>query len=304
MALNLNHLRIFHTVVEEGSITGAARRLHISQPAVSKQLADLEGAVGTTLVDRLPRGIRPTAGGELLAEHARRIFAEEEAAERRLGQLLGLHEGRLAVGASTTIGGYLVPRVFGEFRDRHPNVVLELEIGNTRAIQSDVIEGRLDLGLTEGFADADALDVEVFTHDEMVLIAGPAGSDGPLEGVAAIRAAELATLPFIVREPGSGTRDVITAALAERGVERKPRMTLGSTEAIKNAVARGLGVAIVSRLAVALELEIGRLREVAIVDLEIRRALHCLTLRGKHPSPAATEFLGLLRARYGRARAN
>jgi DNA-binding transcriptional LysR family regulator len=301
MAMNLNHLRIFRAVVEEGSITGAARSLRISQPAVSKQLAELESNVGAALVDRLPRGIRLTAAGELLAEHARRIFTQERTAERELGELLGLHRGRLAVGASTTIGGYLVPRVFGDFRERYPAVTLDLGIGNTHAIQADVLEGRVDIGLTEGFADAEALDVEVFTHDEMVLITGPKGSGGPLDGRDRVDAGELADLPFLVREAGSGTREVIDAALAERGVERRHKMVLGSTEAIKNAVARGLGVAIVSRLTVVLELEVGRLREVPIPDLAIRRALHRLTLRGRKASPAATAFLDLLKARYGAA---
>lgn len=299
MALNLNHLRIFRAVIEHGSITAAASFLRISQPAVSRQLAEFESALGTRLVDRLPRGIRPTAAGEILAERARRIFAEEQAAERDLGEFLGLHRGRLTVGASTTIGSYLVPQVFGDVVARHPGIALELGIGNTRAIQSDVIDGRLDVGLTEGFAEAEALEAHVFTHDEMVLIAAPDGSGGPLAGVNAVRATDLARLPFIAREEGSGTRDVIEAALREKGLELQPAMWLGSTEAIKNAVLRGLGVALVSRLAVALECGIGRLREVEVTDLRIRRALHCQTLRGKQQSPAATAFLALLRERYG-----
>jgi len=299
MSLNLNHLRILHAVLEQGSITGAAHALHISQPAVSRQLAELEAAVGAPLVDRLPRGVRPTAAGELLGERARRLFAEEEAAERELAELLGRQRGRLAVGASTTIGSYLVPGIFGEFSVRHPAIALELVTANTRAIQSDIVEGRVDVGLTEGFADADVLDVHVFAHDEMVLIAPPEGSDIAAAMKATVRARDLPGLPFIVREPGSGTRDVIEAALRSRGVTLRPRMSLGSTEAIKNAVAGGLGVAMVSRLAVKLELESGRLREVEVADLRIRRALHRLTPKGKMPSPAATAFLELLDERYG-----
>lgn len=298
MPLNLNHLRIFQAVLEQGSITGAARTLRISQPAVSRQLAEFEATLGTRLVDRLARGIRPTAAGEVLGERARRIFAEEKAAELDLGELLGLHRGRLAIGASTTIGSYLVPQVLGDFGRRHPGVWLDLQIGNTRAIQNQVLDGSLDLGLTEGFADAEALEASVFTHDEMVLVAG-ADPVGPLAGVRSISPEDLVEVPFIIREAGSGTRDVIEAALAERGVELRPTMSLGSTEAIKNAVARGLGVAIVSRLAVLLECEVGRLREVELEGFSIHRALHRLTLRGKRRSPAAAEFLSLLEQRYG-----
>jgi DNA-binding transcriptional LysR family regulator len=299
MPLNLNHLRIFHTVAEQGSITAAAGALKISQPAVSKQLAEFEAHLRTTLVDRLPRGVRLTAAGELLREHSQRIFHEEQTAERAMAELLGLAAGRLSVGASTTVGGYLVPGVLGDYCKRHPAVALDLQIGNTHAIQSAVLEGRVDVGLTEGFADSQALDARVFTHDEMVLItAGNTSPGNHLPVGTPVRAADLSRLPFIVREPGSGTRDVIEAALAERNVTLDPVMSLGSTEAIKNSVAQGLGVAIVSKLAIAAELEVGRLREVHLTDLAIRRALHCLTLAGKSPSPAATEFLRLLTQTY------
>lgn len=293
--MNLNQLRVFRAVIEEGSITRAARSLRISQPAVSKQLAELEAALGTPLVDRLPRGIRLTEAGELLREHVRRIFQEERAAELALAEFLGLRQGQLSVGASTTVGSYLVPRVFGDFRALHPNVALELRVGNTRDIQSHVLEGEHDVGLTEGFATSDALDIEVLSYDEMVLITAPGDT---LSRVQSIPAERLATLPFIVRERGSGTRDVIEAALYEHGVNLRPVMTLGSTEAVKTAVARGLGVAMVSRLTVALELDAGRLCEVKVDDLKVRRAMHLLTLRGKHPSPAAREFLRLLKLRF------
>lgn len=293
--MNLNQLRVFRAVLEEGSITRAARALRISQPAVSKQLAELEASLGASLVDRLPRGIRLTAAGELLSEYVRRIFQEERAAEIALGEFLGLRQGQLSVGASTTIGSYLVPRVFGDFRELHSNVGLELRIGNTRAIQNDVLEGQLDVGLTEGFASSDALDIEVVSYDEMVLITSPGDA---LAKEASVDVKRFPDLPFIVRERGSGTRDVIEAALFEKGVNLKPIMALGSTEAVKNAVARGLGVAVVSRLTVALELEMGRLREVRAEGLEIHRALHLLTLRGKHPSPAGREFLRLLKLRF------
>ena len=267
MALNLNHLRIFRAVLDQGSITGAAQVLRISQPAVSRQLAEFEGALGTRLVDRLPRGIRPTAAGELLGERARRLFAEEKAAERDLGELLGLHRGRLAVGASTTIGSYLVPQVFGDFVVRHPGVTLDLQIGNTRAIQNDVLDGGLDLGLTEGLADADPLAVEVFMHDEMVLIAGPDAAGGPLAGVKALRARDLASLPFIAREAGSGTREVVDDYFRRAGIQPEDLntiMELGSPEAIKGAVEAGLGIAIVSRATILKE---ERLGDLAVVPL-------------------------------------
>src|SRR5688572_3411728 len=124
--MNLHHLRAFAMVASEGNITRAARKLQTSQPAVSKQLAELEDAVGTALLDRLPRGVSLTEAGQVLLRHAERIFAAERAAEAELAELSGLMRGRLSIGASTTIGGYLLPPVFGAFNRAYPRVKLEL----------------------------------------------------------------------------------------------------------------------------------------------------------------------------------
>lgn len=294
--LNLNQLRVFRAVFEEQNITGAARKLRISQPAVSKQLAELEAALGTPLVDRLPRGVRLTAAGELLRSHTQRLFQAEADAEAALAGFLGLAQGRLAVGASTTVGSYLVPVVFGDFHKQHPEVQLELEIANTASIQQALREGQIDVGLTEGLVAGEELDVEVFAHDEIVMIAPP---DHPLCQAKTISSHDLAQLPLILRERGSGTRDVVESALGERGVTPSAVMTLGASEAVKNAVSQGLGLAMLSRLTVELELSVGRFKELKLSDLQLRRALHRLTLKSKQPSPATEEFLRLLRKRYG-----
>jgi DNA-binding transcriptional LysR family regulator len=301
VALNLNQLRVFRAVLECNSITEAARILHISQPAASQQLADLEASLGVPLLERRSRGVRLTAAGEVLSRHTWRLFQEEEAAERALQALLGLELGQLAVGASTTVGNYIVPGLFGELHRSHPNVKLELEIGNTARIREQLIEGRVDLGLTEGLLASgsrqlEALNVEVFTHDEMVLIVSASHPLAAATG--SVRADALERLPFIVRERGSGTRDVVEDALARQQITILPVMSLGSTEAIKSAVAAGLGAAFVSRLTLDLELSSGQLRVIELADFRLRRALSLLTLEGKPPSPAATEFLRLLRERY------
>lgn len=272
-------------------MTGAARRLHISQPGVSKQLAELEQSLGTVLVDRLPRGLKLTAAGEVLSRHARRIFQAEQSAEQELGELLGLQSGVLAIGASTSIGGYLVPRVIADFQHEYPDVSIQLEIGNTLAIAEAVLAGQLDFGLTEGLSPADGTHEQVFAHDEMVAIVG---GGHPLVGAGSVQLDDLAKVPWISRELGSGTREVIEAAVAQRGLSLKPMMSLGSTEAIKRVVAHGLGFALVSRMTVELELQMGRLVALEVEGLHIRRALHLVTPRGKQPSAAAREFIARL----------
>jgi DNA-binding transcriptional LysR family regulator len=295
--INLNQLRVFKAVFEEKSLTAAARRLRISQPAVSKQLAELEQTVGVVLVDRLPRGVQLTAAGEALERHARRIFVAELAAEAELAELMGLSRGRLAIGASTTIGSYLLPRVLGLFHVAHPRIELEVEIGNTAAIQQAVLDGRVDVGLTEGLVASESLEVDVFTRDEMVVIV-PVRH--PWAGRTHVEAGALKEVPVIARERGSGSRAIVEAALAERGVEIEFALSLGSTEAVKNAVAEGLGIGLVSRLSVALEVEVGRIAALPLHPRPILRDLHRIRLRGRNPSPATAQFQRELERFYAR----
>lgn len=291
--LNLNHLRAFHAITVAGSVTGAAKSLQVSQPAVSKQLGELEAALGVRLVDRLPRGIRLTTTGRALAEHAGRIFAIEHAAEVELAALLGLRRGLLSIGASTTVGSYLVPAVFGAFHAHHPELRLELQIGNTAAVHDLVRRQVVELGLTEGFVTDADLETTVFDDDEMIAITAPGD---PILRQGPLLARELVALPFVMRERGSGTREVIEAALAKKRLRVEPVMSLGSTEAVKHAVAARLGVAMVSSLAIERELATKTLVAIPIEDLTIRRSLHLVELRGSTRSPAAARFVELLTA--------
>lgn len=290
--MDLDKLRAFAAVAQEGNITRAARRLRTSQPAVSKQVSELEESLGAVLFDRLPRGVRLTEAGEILLAHTQKIMAAERAAEMELAELSGLTRGRLSVGASTTIGSYLLPGVFGTFQRSHPQVRLELEIANTASIQAMALDGRIDFGLTEGFVPTDQLSTEVVFYDEMVVIVAPRH---PLLEKRKVGLRELAKTPFICRERGSGTRDVIEAAFQEQHLEIEPVMSLGSTEAVKRGVAGGLGFAVVSRLTVELEIAAGQLALLPVAEVQIRRPLHLVRLKGKRESRAVSSFLKLLR---------
>lgn len=289
--MNLNHLAIFHAVAESGSVSEAAKRLHISQPAVSKQLREFEEKEGLPLFDRLPKGMRLTAAGETLRAYARQIFAAEEDAERRLAELRGLQSGRLAIGASTTIGNYLLPAILARFQQTYPGVEVQLDIANTEMIQNRLLANTLDLGFTEGFVDNAQFDARVLGMDELVLIAAPTH---PLLERTDLTATEVFREPCILREAGSGTRAVIERALHARGINLETRMSLGSPEAIKQAVAAGAGISLVSRLTVATELLAGTLRVVPVSDLHLERPLHQISLIHKNPSRAVERFLALL----------
>ena len=298
--LNRNHLALFRAVAEAGGFSRAAETVHVSQPAISMQVAELEDALGTPLFDRLPRGVRLTDAGTVLLGYAQRIASLEGEAERAMRELRGLERGRLSVGASMTIGGYLLPAVLGEFRRRHPGVELQLAIANTEAIKTRLLDGTVDLGLTEGMLPQDEeIQSKVFHEDELIVIA-PAGH--PLAGNApgkrrprAITGRQLCAQGLVLREPGSGTREVLLRALAAVGAEPcEVVLTLTNTEAIKRSVTAGLGLAVVSRLCVTMELAAGVLVEVPTRDLKLRRSWYELAVRGRLPSPSAQAFSALL----------
>lgn len=292
-ALNRNHLVLFHAVAQAGSISGGATRARVSQPAVSKQIAELEDALGVRLLERLPRGCRLTEAGQILAGYAHRWCSLENDAARAIEEYRGLKRGRLAIGASLTIGGYLLPGVIAEFHRRFPDIELQLGIANTEHIQRSLLEGTIELGLTEGPLESQELESSVFFRDELVAIA-PVGHPLLKKGPVTVR--EICRGPVILREEGSGTRAVVERALRRHGLKIKPLMSLASPEAIKNTVVAGMGIAIVSRLIIALEVQTGSLGIIPMKDLTIQRPLHLQRIRGRSQSPAQAKFLEVLKA--------
>jgi DNA-binding transcriptional LysR family regulator len=292
--MNLNHLAVFHAVAQTGSMTLGAERLDISQPAVSKQVQDLERALGVHLFDRIGRRVQLSQAGETLADYARRLFALAHEAREAMAEVRAVGRGKLAIGASTTIGTYLLPCVVAEFWRRHPRVELLVRIENTEQVHRRLAGHELDLGLTEGLIEEEELAAEVFHQDELVMIAAPGHR---LAGQPRVSLGAVREEPFILREPGSGTRAVEERALARLKLPVRVVMALGSTEAIKRVVAEGVGLAIVSRLAVVAECAAGTLAVLPVAGLRIERPLHLVRQRGRRDGPAMQAFCGVLRER-------
>jgi DNA-binding transcriptional LysR family regulator len=290
--MNLNHLAIFHAVAQAGSMTLGAERLDISQPAVSKQVQELERVLGVHLFDRIGRRVHLSQAGEILADYARRLFALAHEAETVMADVRAAARGRLAIGASTTIGTYLLPGVVAEFWRRHPRVELLVRIENTEQVHRRLAGHELDLGLTEGLIEEEELDAEVFHQDELVMIAAPGHR---LAGQPRVPLSAVREEPFILREPGSGTRAVEERALARLKLPVRVVMALGSTEAIKRVVAEGVGLALVSRLSVRAECAAGTLAVLPVAWLRIERALHLVRRKGRRDGPALQAFCGVLR---------
>lgn len=289
--MNLNHLAIFQAVAASSSISRGAQQLHISQSAVSKQLGEFERALGVALLDRLPRGVRTTEAGRLLLGYANRLFALEAEAEQALGDLQQLRRGRLAIGASRTIGGYMLPETLAAFRQRHPGVELSLQVENTQAIESKLLAGELDIGFAEGIVSSELLDYQVYAQDELVLIAAPGH---PVLARSPLPLAALAGEPLLMHEVGSGTRAVTERALAAKNLRLRPAMTLASSEAIKQTVATGVALAFLSSQAIRTELKAGILCVVPVKGLRIQRPLYRVQPRSAWLSPALEAFLEFL----------
>ncbi|MDE2235939.1 MAG: LysR family transcriptional regulator [Gammaproteobacteria bacterium] len=289
--MNLWHLAIFHAVAETGSISAGAARLRISQPAVTRQLQQLEAALGSTLVDRLPRGVRLTESGMLLYDYAQRIFALENEAEDAVREMRQLYTGELAIGASSTIGNYLLPPLLAEYRRRYPGVEISVEISNTHNIEANLLNRRLALGLTEGALKSPELHAEVFLQDQIVPIAS---ARHPLARQRRINDQALSRETLLLREPGSGTREFVDLMLQRRRLKFANSICLGSTEAIKKMAAAGSGVAFISRFAIEAELNSGTLKLLAIPELNRSRPLYWGRLHRRHLPMAAMAFLALL----------
>jgi DNA-binding transcriptional LysR family regulator len=298
MHMNFRQLRVFLAVADLGSFSAAAESLYLSQSVISRHVAALEDVLGSPLLDRGPRGVEATEAGQVLAGYARRVFALEDEARAALEELRDLRSGRLRIGASMTIGNYLLPKMLAAYHERYPYVDIAVTIANTETIQHDLHERTIDVGLTEGFVGDGAFTVRAFADDELVPVAAP---DSPLAAIEPLTFADLAGQPCIMREAGSGTRAVLEQGLARYGIELRYAMVLGSTEAVKQAVIAGAGFAIASIHTVANELRTGQLVRLQLQDFALRRPLHLLQLKHKHPTRAATAFMGLLDTRIATA---
>ena len=291
MALNLHHLRLFAAVVDEGGFTKAAAALGLSQPAISKSLNELERQLRIKLLDRGGRSATLTPAGRVLYGRARELFGVERDAERELRELRGLKRGLLRIGAGTTIATYMLPAILGRFHLRHPRVRVRVSIASTRAIVRMLLEARVDAAVVERPVADPRIEVRRWRDDTMIVVAPP---DHPLVAKQPVEPSALAEETFLVGETGSGTRTAATRALAQHGVRLRDTMRIGGTAAIKQAVAAGLGLAIVSRAAAADQLALGRIVPLEVRGLEIRRTFAELRIRGRPASGPALELQQLI----------
>lgn len=289
--------KVFQAVAAQLNFTRAAEALHISQPAVTQHIKALEEHYGAALFRRGTGGITLTPAGQTLLAAVGRAATLERETERVLRNGQPELSGPLRLGASTTVAQYFLPQALGDFLSRHPAVELTLRIGNTREVTDGLRAGRLDLGLIEGPAHRRDLQTVAFFDDEIVCVAGP---QHPLAKAARVNPAALASAGLVLREPGSGTRDVVERALRQAGLRPQSLRVILETEAsetIKGVVATGAGVAFLSRLAVEAELARKTLVAVAIEGLTIRRPFFFVLPQGPRPTGPAGAFMSAVEHR-------
>ena len=274
-------LKVFKTVADRLSFTKAAAELLISQPAVTKQINELERLLGKPLFLRHGNRISLTDDGVRLLEYAHRILALYGELRDAFVEEQGAFSGEIRLGASTTLSQYVLPGLLAKFRKLYPDVRVTLFNGNTEQIERQIADGKLDFGMIEGTASNPALHYELFMDDELVLVTSASNTSFTREE---ITAADLPALPLVIRENGSGTLDVLSRELSRHGLSLRQlhiEMQLGSTESIKHYLFYSDTFAFVSVQAVLDELAANRLRVVEVGDMELVRRFSFVTAHGQ-----------------------
>jgi LysR family transcriptional regulator, transcriptional activator of the cysJI operon len=284
-------IEVFVAVAQRLSFSAAARVLHVSQPAVSQQVVALERELGAQLFERSTRRVRLTAAGAVLLARSGTLLREHAEARRAVAAAEGLAVGDLAVSASLTVGAYVLPAALARVAVHHPELRVRVTIENTEQVAVSLHEGRADLGFVEGDLAASDLVLHPFREDELVVIA-PVGHRFAAEEEVALE--DLVREPFVLRERGSGTRQVAEAHLLAAGVdplELRVVAELSSIDAIKAAVAAGLGVSIISLSALPNGGAAWRLVFRRIRGMRLTRQMAAVTLRSTPPLPATRSLL-------------
>jgi LysR family transcriptional regulator, transcriptional activator of the cysJI operon len=284
-------LRAFAGFVRRGTFSGAAEELRVSQPAVSKHIADMERDFGVKLIERRSRTL--TSAGEFLATHVLRAEAILAQATYGLASFAEPELGSLSVWSSGTPGTYLLPDVIASFQQAHPGVRVSFALGTSTEVVEAVRSHRAEIGIAGGFVAAPEIEAEPLIEDEIVIV----GSRS-FEGKRLSRD-DLESLTWISREEGSATRVIADEALADLGIVPKRRLALPAWEAIKLAVRHGHGIAACSRLSIVEELEMGTLVLIPFVPWKVRRTFSIVRIRDAALTPPANQFLLMLRARWG-----
>lgn len=287
----LAQLRAFVLVARHRHFTRAAETLGVAQPSVSYQVRALERELKVRLVELVDRRVYLTEAGERLAQRAELLVNELDDLEQEMRAFSGGRLGRLRIGATRTIGGYVLPGLLADFSARHPQIELRVTIDNTRAIEQLLLERRLDLAAVEWRVTSPELSCQPFRRDRLALVASP---DHPLASCPEVSLDDLRGQRFVLREPGSGTRALAEQLLGPVLPEIEVAIELNEPEAIVRAVEAGLGLTIISEVIVARQVSTGTLVVLTMIDVDPGREFSLVALRERPFSPAMRAFRSFL----------
>jgi DNA-binding transcriptional LysR family regulator len=275
--VDIHHLRVFASVFKHRSFSKASEELHLTQPTVSDHIKALEGELNCKLFDRLSRKIIPTKEAGVLIGRASEIIEKVEGIQGLLGESRKELAGHLIIGASTIPATYILPRLTASYRKKHPGVFFEIVVSDSRGIIDKVAEHDLLAGVVGARLNNRQVHYSPFLDDELIAIAEPSFTAAKSLGLG-----EIAALPMVMREQGSGTRREFEKILTKEGIDPQQLGIVGlfgSTDAVKQAVKEGMGISIISRRAVRDELKCGTLREIKIRDADMKRQFFIVTHR-------------------------
>ncbi|MDP2663691.1 MAG: LysR substrate-binding domain-containing protein [Dehalococcoidia bacterium] len=290
MDINFHHLKVFHTVARLLSYSRAAEQLYISQPAVSRTVQDLEKSVGTPVFHRQGKRISLTDAGRRVFDYAQRVLDLTDELEQAVRELEEGARGFLRVASCSTIGVYMLPAFLGQFRRRYPEMEVSLEISNSQQAASSTQRGDCHLGFVSMAMEIPGLQWQTLGTDEIVIVA----QSGHPFTLHPIEPDELCDETLLLREQGSGTRRHFELELERHGLKPRRVLEIGNTEAIKRAVAAGLGISAVPKRALTEEQVRGSLGLVRVVGLDMQRPLGILTHKGIRLAPVALAFSAAL----------
>ncbi|TMN23174.1 selenium metabolism-associated LysR family transcriptional regulator [Lentibacillus cibarius] len=278
--MNIDHLKVFHVLAKNNSFSNTSKVLHISQSSVSKQIRQLEEELYTKLFDRTTKKVQLTSEGEILLESAERIFKEINRVKNKLASLSETVHGDLVIGASLTLGEHILPYVLGEYQKQYPNVHLDMKVDNSEHIIERLKSKQIDLAFIQSSSYYPEFAQQLFLEDELVIIAPQKFIYPEFDSVNEyITPDMLLTLPIIIREQGSGTRQVIEEQLQNNQFDPKQLnvlLELENTESIKAAVESGLGISIISKASVQKELRLNTLRRLTVQGLHLKRNFYSI----------------------------
>jgi DNA-binding transcriptional LysR family regulator len=289
--MDFRKLLVFCKVFELKSFSKAAKQTHLTQPSVSGYIASLESLLATTLFDRHKREVTPTQAGRLFYGYAKDLLAMKEEAVNEINLFLGRKRGSLSLGGSTIPGQYILPNILGQFKTLYPEVKIYLHIRDTQQIIELILQEKIEMGAVGAKIDESKLIFMPFTKDELVL-AIPTSYYLPKKEKSPF--AILKGIPFIMREDGSGTRIAIERFLNQKGIDINNLNVvaeLGSTEAVRQAIINGIGVSILSKRAIEVELKAGLIKVVSFDKKPMWRDFYLVYPKGETLSPLAKAFL-------------